>query len=117
LGKLRNLPIYEGGQKKISKGEIAMATFLMFGKYSAEAVKKISAKRTRDTAILVKKYGGRVEAMYSLLGERDLVFILNFPGVEQAMKASVALSKMTGIAFTTHPAVTVEEFDKLMARM
>jgi len=93
-----------------------MATFLMFGKYSAEAAKKISAKRTQDAAILVKEYGGRVEAMYALLGEKDLLFILNFPGVEQAMKASVALSKMTGIAFTTHPAVTVEEFDRLMAR-
>jgi hypothetical protein len=25
-----------------------MATFLMFGKYSAEAVKRISARRTKD---------------------------------------------------------------------
>jgi uncharacterized protein with GYD domain len=54
--------------------------------------------------------------MYSLLGEKDLVFILTFPGIEQAMKASVALSKMTGIAFTTYPAISVEEFDRLMAR-
>jgi uncharacterized protein with GYD domain len=106
----------KGGQKKISKGGIGMATFLMFGKYSAEAVKKISTKRTKDAANLVKKYGGRVEAMYALLGEKDLVFILNFPGVGQAMKASVALSKMTGIGFSTYPAVSVEEFDRLMAR-
>ncbi len=93
-----------------------MATFLMFGKYSAEAVKKISPKRTRDAASLVKKYGGRVEAMYALLGEKDLVLILNFPGVAQAMKASVALSKMTGIGFSTYPAVSVAEFDKLMGK-
>ncbi|NWF55677.1 MAG: GYD domain-containing protein [Syntrophaceae bacterium] len=93
-----------------------MATFLMLGKYSAEAVKKISAKRTRDAASLIKKHGGKVEAMYALLGEKDLVFILDFPGVAQAMKASVALSKMTGIGFSTHPAVRVEEFDKLMAK-
>lgn len=93
-----------------------MATFLMFGKYSSEAVKKISAKRTKDAASLIKKYGGSVKSMYSLLGEKDLVFILTFPGIEQAMKASVALSKMTGIAFTTYPAISVEEFDRLMAR-
>jgi uncharacterized protein with GYD domain len=55
--------------------------------------------------------------MYSLLGEKDLVFILTFPGIEQAMKASVALSKMTGISFTTLPAVTVEEFDKMMSEV
>jgi len=93
-----------------------MATFLMFGKYSAEAVKKISPKRTKDAGVLVKKYGGSVKAMYSMLGEKDLLFILTFPGTAQAMKASVALSKMTGIAFTTCPAVTVEEFDRLMGR-
>jgi uncharacterized protein with GYD domain len=55
-----------------------------------------------------------VESIYALLGEKDLVFIVNFPGTEQAIKASVALSKATGIAFTTLPAVTVEEFDKLI---
>jgi uncharacterized protein with GYD domain len=57
-----------------------------------------------------------VKAMYSMLGEKDLLFILTFPRMEQAMKASVALSKTTGIAFTTCPAVSVEEFDRLMAR-
>jgi uncharacterized protein with GYD domain len=92
-----------------------MATFLMFGKYSPEALKQISSKRTEDTVSLIKKFGGKVKAMYALLGEKDLVFILTFPKMEQAMKASVALSKMTGIGFTTCPAVTVEEFDKLTA--
>ena len=55
--------------------------------------------------------------MYALLGEKDLVIILTFPGVEEAMKASVALSKLTGVSFTTSPAVTVEEFDKMMTEV
>ncbi len=37
-----------------------MATFLMFGKYSPEAVKKISADRTEKTVKLAKKYQGKV---------------------------------------------------------
>ncbi len=94
-----------------------MATFFMFGRYSAEAIKGMSAKRTKEAEGLFKKYGGKVEAMYALLGEKDLVFILTFPGMEQAMKASVALSKATGISFTTLPAVTVEEFDKLISEV
>ena len=94
-----------------------MATFFMFGRYTAEALKGISPKRTKDAEILIKKFGGKVESVYALLGEKDLVFILTFPGMEQAMKASVALSKLTGIAFTTFPAVTVEDFDKLMAEV
>lgn len=92
-----------------------MATFLMFGKYSSEAAKGVSSKRTKEATRLIKKFGGDVKGMYALLGEKDLVFILSFPGIEDAMKASVALNKLTGIAFTTSPAVTVEEFDKLMA--
>jgi uncharacterized protein with GYD domain len=54
--------------------------------------------------------------MYALLGEKDLVFIVTLPGTKEAMKASVSLSKLTGISFTTSPAVTVDEFDKILAK-
>lgn len=94
-----------------------MATFLMFGKYSSEALKGISSKRTEEASNLIKRFGGEVKATYSLLGEKDLVIIVTFPGIEGAMKASVALSKMSGVSFTTSPAVTVEEFDKLMTEV
>ena len=52
---------------------------------------------------------------YALLGDADLVLIVDLPDNEQAMKTSVALTKLLGIAFTTTPAVTIEEFDRLMA--
>ena len=94
-----------------------MATFLMFGKYSPEAMKGISAARTKKGNSVLKKFGGEVSSMYALLGEYDLVIVANFPGIEAAMKASVALNKLTGISFTTSPAVTVEEFDKIMAEI
>lgn len=92
-----------------------MATFIMCGKYSLDAVKKISADRTSKTMELIKKHKGSVKGMYAMLGEKDLLFILELPSVAAAMQVSVALSKMTGIAFSTAPAVTVEDFDKLMA--
>ena len=91
-----------------------MATFLMVGKYSSEALKQMSAERTDKTFSLIKKLGGEVKAMYALLGEKDLAFIVDLPGIEQAMKASIALNKLTGISFTTFPAVAVEDFDKMM---
>ena len=94
-----------------------MATFFMFGKYSAEAIKAISAERTQKVVDVVKGLGGEVQSMHALLGEKDLVFIVNLPGMEQAIQASVALSKMSGIGFTTAPAVTVDDFDKLMAEI
>lgn len=92
-----------------------MALFLMCGKYSAEGVKGISAQRTQQGAAVFKKFGGEVKAMYAMLGEKDLLLVAELPSVAAAMQTSVALSKLTGIAFTTAPAVTVEEFDQLMA--
>ncbi len=94
-----------------------MATFFMFGKYSLEGLKEMSAKRTEEVVSLIKNFGGEVSSMHALLGEQDLVFILQFPGIEEAMKTSVAVSKLTGISFTTSPAVTVEDFDKMTAEV
>jgi uncharacterized protein with GYD domain len=92
-----------------------MATFLMFGSYSRESTKKISAKRTNDTKKLIEKQGGKLTAGYALLGERDLVLIVEMPSTEQAMKTSVALSQKLEIGFSTVPAVSIEAFDKLTA--
>ena len=92
-----------------------MATFLMFGKYNTESVKHISAQRTQKVSEVAKKLGGKVLASYALLGCHDLVFILDLPDTDKAMKASIELAKATGIGFTTSPAVTVEEFDRIVA--
>ncbi len=91
-----------------------MATYFMFGSYSVDAVKKISAKRTEKAAELIAEHGGKLKAGYALLGEYDIVLIVDLPGTEQAMETSVALTELLGISFTTAPAVTVEEFDEIM---
>lgn len=91
-----------------------MATYLMFGKYSPDAVKEISAARSKKAAALVKGLGGEIKSGYILLGEHDLVAIVDFPGTEQAIKASVALSRLLGISFSTSPAVTIDDFDKMV---
>jgi len=93
-----------------------MATFFMFGKYTLEGIKGMSTTRTKKIVNIIKKSRGKVKSMHALLGDNDLVFIVDFPGNEEAIKASVAITKLTGIAFTTSPAVTVEEFDRLTSR-
>jgi uncharacterized protein with GYD domain len=91
-----------------------MATYFMFGKYSHEAIKEISAERTKKSIAMIEKNGGKVKSGYALLGEFDLVLIVDFPDTNQAMKASVGLTQLLGIAFSTSPAVSIEEFDKMM---
>jgi uncharacterized protein with GYD domain len=91
-----------------------MATFVMLGKYSPEALKQMSAQRTKKALKLIQQHNGTVEKMYATLGRYDLLLIVAFPSLEDAMKAAVGLSKLTGIGFTTSPAIDVEEFDKLV---
>ena len=91
-----------------------MTTFFMLGKYSAEAVKEMSAERTEKGNNLIRKFGGKVISIHAMLGEYDLIFIVDFPGIEDAMKASAALSKLTGISFITLPSIDVRDFDRMM---
>ncbi len=90
-----------------------MATFFMFGKYTPDAIKGISAERTQWAVDVIENNGGEVIAHYILLGEHDLVFIVNFPNLTDAILASVTLTKLTGIAISSSPALSVEEFDEL----
>jgi uncharacterized protein with GYD domain len=91
-----------------------MTTYFLTGTYGSDALKGISPKRTAEVSKLIEDMGGKVVSIYLLLGEKDLVIIADFPGMKEALKGSVRISKMTGISLTTNPAVTAEEFDDLM---
>jgi uncharacterized protein with GYD domain len=91
-----------------------MTTYFMFGKYSHDSIKKISTQRTNEAVSEIGKNGGKLKSGYALLGEHDLILIVDFPTTEQAMKTSVTLAKQLGISFTTLPAVSMEDFDKLV---
>ena len=92
-----------------------MAMFLMLGKYTTEAVKAASTARTKKITDLLGKCGGRVDSMYGLMGGLDLAFLVDFPRQEDALRASFELNKTTGIAFATHAAIPVAQFDRLIS--
>ncbi len=91
-----------------------MATYFLFGKYTQDSIKQISAQRTTKAIAEIGKNGGKVSGSYILLGEHDLVLIVDFPSNEQALKTSVALARLLGVSFTTSPAVSADEFDKMV---
>ena len=90
-----------------------MALFFMFGRYSSDSIRGISSRRTERASAIVERFGGQTQGIYALLGDHDLVVIADFPATEDAMKASIKLRKVTGITFSTCPAVSVEQFDLL----
>jgi len=91
-----------------------MAKYLMLGKYSQEAVKGISSGRTKKAVEIIRKNGGKVNLIYVLIGNYDIALLVDLPGNKELIKTSIALTKLTGVGFTGFPAISVEEFDKLV---
>ena len=94
-----------------------MATFYLFGKYSRQAMANISPERTDQAVGIIENLGGKFVSGHALLGVQDIVLIVELPDTRAAMKASVALSKLTGIAFSTAHAVPLDEFDRLVGEV
>lgn len=90
-----------------------MDTFFMFGRYSTKSLQEIDARRTERVRQWIANNGGNLRSIYALMGEYDLVMIVEFSRMTDAMKAAVALGQQTGIAFSTCAAMPVEEFDKI----
>jgi uncharacterized protein with GYD domain len=93
-----------------------MAVFIMFGKYSKESLKAVSAQRTKKAIKVIEKNGGKVISMYAVMGEHDLLFTMDFPDAEAAISASIGLNMLTGIAFSTSPVIDVDTFDRLVSK-
>lgn len=94
-----------------------MKTYFLFGNYTLDALKGMSASRTEKAGKLIQKFGGEMKSVYGLLGEKDLVIIASFPDSESAVKSSIALSKLTGITFSTSEAIPVEDFDRIISEI
>lgn len=93
-----------------------MSTYILKGRYNPDALRGISADRTGKAKAEIEKHGGKVQAMYATLGEDDLLLIVDLPSPAAAVQASLGLTKLTGIAFTTSPAIPVDEFDRLATK-
>ena len=62
----------------------------------------------------IEELGGRLIAAYYCLGEYDVVAILQFPDNKTAMKVAVKNASIGHISITTMPAVTRDEWAKLL---
>jgi len=91
-----------------------MALYMMLGKYSGQAIDKIDAQRTRAAVGVIEKMNGQVVSMYAMLGEYDVVLVVNLPGTSEAMEVSVGLSRATGLRFKTGPVIPIERFDEII---
>ena len=92
-----------------------MTIYFMFGKYSPQSIRSIGADRTINAIDIISKFGGEVISQYALLGDKDMVLIVKLPGIEEVLQASANLHKLTGITFSSFPAITMEKFDEILS--
>jgi len=76
---------------------------------------KATARRQANEKLL-ESVGGKLEAFYYTMGERDVIAIVDLPNAEAA--AAVSLAGMsTGLTrVRTTPLLAVEEIDRALAR-
>jgi uncharacterized protein with GYD domain len=92
-----------------------MTTFFFFGSYTKDALEGIDARRTKQAEELIAGYGGKLQSVYALLGQYDIVMIAQLPGTPEALQVSIGLARKTGIAFTSAPAMPVADFDRILS--
>ena len=90
-----------------------MTTFFFFGSYTKDALEGIDARRTKQAEELIAGYGGKLQSVYALLGQHDIVMIADLPGTPEALQVSIELARKTGIGFTSSPAIAVADFDRI----
>ncbi len=88
-----------------------MSTFFIIGKYSPDRVGQVSSERTRQVRQAIEQFDGHIRGMYALLGDWDVVLIVELRDSTEAMKAALALTKITGVSFSARAAVPVADFD------
>ena len=64
----------------LRRKEVSMATFIMCGKYSLEALKGIKAERTKKSVKLIEKFGGKVNGNVCCAGRAGFGVYFRFSG-------------------------------------
>ncbi len=73
----------------------------------------MSPERAAKAGQLIQELGGQLKAIYAVLGNYDVIMLVEMPNMTAAMQASIALKRLTGISFSTAAAVPVEGLDKI----
>ena len=91
-----------------------MSTYFLLGNYSNASLAAAREARTNAVVGILEELNGQIIAIYALLGAFDLALVVNLPDNLSAMKASIEISRQTGITFTTLPGIPIDHFDDIL---
>jgi uncharacterized protein with GYD domain len=92
-----------------------MPLFVTLAKYTQQGRQNINGvpERFQNARRLIESKGGRMIAIYGLLGEWDLMAITESPDEKTAMSIAMAIGKQGNISAQTMTAVSEDEFATL----
>jgi len=97
-----------------------MPKYLVQASYTAEGLKGLQTDKAsgRKAAVsqAVERLGGKLDAMYYVLGEDDVIVILDLPDHVSASAFSLAVSASGLVRTKTTSLLTVEETDKALQK-
>ena len=97
-----------------------MPMYAQLAKLTAEGVKNIKyfgAQFERSSKEAEAKAGVKVKSAYATMGPYDLLFIIEAPNYEAALKASLVFSSMSLAQVETWTLVPIEHFGKIAAQL
>ena len=97
-----------------------MAKYLIEASYTAEGLKglvkdKASGRKTAVSGV-IKKAGGKLEAMYYSLGEYDVVLIADMPDNASVAAISAAVGATGAVRLKSTALLTIEEMDEALSK-
>jgi uncharacterized protein with GYD domain len=97
-----------------------MSKFLLEGSYTAEGLRglikdKASGRKTAITHALAN-VGGKLDAIYFTLGERDVLLVCDCPDYPSVASLGLAASASGMVRTKITPLLTVEELDQTIAK-
>ena len=89
-------------------------SLVKFTQHGLQTMKENGIERAELVKQNVKALGGKLLQAYYCLGEYDVVAVWEFPDNKTAMKAAVLNASLGHIQITTMPAVSRDEWKKLL---
>jgi uncharacterized protein with GYD domain len=95
-----------------------MATYIMLSTLTDEGRKTLKERpeRLQEVNREIEAMGARVTQQYAVLGGYDFINILEAPDNETIARISVELGARGTVSLTTLPAMTVEEFTRILKK-
>ncbi|MBI3029830.1 MAG: GYD domain-containing protein [Candidatus Rokubacteria bacterium] len=96
-----------------------MPSYIVLADYTDQGIRNVkdSPKRADAFEAAVKANGGALKDLYLVLGDHDLVAVVELPNDETAAKLALATASLGNVRTTTMRAFNRDEFRKIIASL